>query len=391
MPERLFAQKYDCCGCEACMNACPKGIIEMVADAEGFMYPHVVHPESCINCGRCEKVCPIKNACDVPDFRERAIAGYSHNQNEIKSSASGSLGTAIAKGFIRQGGIVYGVSYTDDCMGAEYRRATTIDELEAFRTSKYIQSRKNDTFKQVQDDLKAGAKVLFIGLPCDTYALQLFLGKTYESLYICALICHGPTSPLVHRQYIQKLTDGRNSGVRSFSVRYKKEGWKPYYIRAVFENGQEHLEQFAESTYGVAFLYLKRPSCNTCPVKRSKIHSDITIGDYHLAAGGQFKPYNPDGVSSAFVHTDKGEYLANIAEDFLIEEIPVKNALYSEAYHRAIPARRNRDEFGNALSTKGLDTACSLKSVRAIERELAQKAWIRKQGAKVKKLILGNK
>ncbi|MPM42326.1 hypothetical protein SDC9_88991 [bioreactor metagenome] len=185
--------------------------------------------------------------------------------------------------------------------------------------------------------------------------------------------------------------NGQRGNIKEFSVRYKKEGWKPYYIKAAFEDGYEHLEKFAESTYGVAFLYLKRPSCNVCPIKRSKIHSDITIGDYHLAAGGQFRPYNPDGVSSAFVHTEKGGYLVSIADNFLIEDIPVRNALYSEAYHRAIPARRNRDEFGKALYTQGLDAACSLKSIKAIERELSRKAWIRKQGAKVKKMILGNK
>lgn len=391
MSVRLFSNKSECCGCEACVNACPQSIIEMEADNEGFMYPHVAHAELCINCGRCEKVCPIKNVADVEGFKERAIAGYSHDQIEIKNSASGSLGTAIAKGFINQGGVVYGVSYTGNCKGAEYRKASTLAELEDFRTSKYIQSKKADTFQRVQGDLKAGIKVLFIGLPCVAYALQLYLGRTYENLFVCALICHGPTSPLVHRQYVEKLIDKYKSGVTEFSVRYKKDGWKPYYIRAAFENGQEHLEKFAESTYGVAFLYLKRPSCNTCPIKRTKIHADITIGDYHLASGGQFKPYNSDGVSSAFIHTVKGEYLASIADNFFVEEIPVKNALYSEAYHRAIPARRNREEFGRTLSSQGLDAACALRSVKAVENELARKAWVKRQGAKVKKLLLGRK
>ena len=29
MPDQLYQKKNECCGCEACMNACPKGIIEM--------------------------------------------------------------------------------------------------------------------------------------------------------------------------------------------------------------------------------------------------------------------------------------------------------------------------------------------------------------------------
>ena len=147
-------------------------------------------------------------------------------------------------------------------------------------------------FLRVQADLDGGKKVLFIGLPCDSYALQLYLNKKYDNLYVCALICHGPTSPLVHKQFVQQLIDKHKCEVDEFSVRYKKEGWKPYYIRARLRNGYEHLEKFSESTYGIAFLYMKRPACNTCPIKRTKIHSDITIGDYHLAAGGLVEPEN---------------------------------------------------------------------------------------------------
>ena len=391
MPDQLYRKKSECCGCEACANVCPRGIIAMESDAEGFFYPKVTNPKECINCHRCENVCPIKNVSEVPNFQEKAIAGYSLSQAEIKSSASGSLGTAIAKGFIKQGGVVYGVAYTNDCLGIEYRRADTEAELEQFRTSKYAQSRKLGIFQKVKEDLNGGRKVLFIGLPCDSYALQLYLGKQYENLFICTLICHGITSPLVHVQYVQNLLNEQNCDLEEFSVRYKKEGWKPYYIRAKFSNGYERLEKFVGSEYGVAFLYMKRPSCNVCPIKRSKIHSDITIGDYHLAAGGQFKPYNSDGVSSAFVHTEKGDHLVSIADNFLAEDIPVKNALYSEAYYKAIPAKANRAEFGKTIARKGLTAAVSLKSIKMIDKIDEMKHTLRAGGAKVKKLILGRK
>lgn len=391
MSNQLYQKKSECCGCEACTNVCPKGIIEMEPDNEGFFYPRVTNPEKCINCYQCKKVCPLKNVSEVQGFREKAVAGYSLLQDEIKASASGSLATAIAKGFINQGGVVYGVAYTDDYLGIEYKCAITLGELEQFRTSKYAQSRKKDVFFRVKTDLDEGKKVLFIGLPCDSYALQLYLNKKYDNLFVCALICHGPTSPLVHRLYVQKLINKQDGKINFFSVRYKKEGWKPYYILAGFDNGYEHLEKFAESTYGVAFLYLKRLSCNTCPIKRSKIHSDITIGDYHLASDGQVQPYNKDGVSSAFIHTEKGSYLLSIADRFQAEEISVKNALYSEAYYRAIPARKNRTEFGKVISTEGLDAACRLKSIKSIERELARKDWARRQGAKIKKLLFGKR
>jgi formate hydrogenlyase subunit 6/NADH:ubiquinone oxidoreductase subunit I len=41
-----FNSKQDCCGCEACAQVCPSGIISMQMDDEGFRYP-VVDRERC--------------------------------------------------------------------------------------------------------------------------------------------------------------------------------------------------------------------------------------------------------------------------------------------------------------------------------------------------------
>ena len=52
--------KEDCCGCWACVQRCPKQCISMKEDEEGFLYPHVDSTQ-CVNCGLCEKVCPVIN------------------------------------------------------------------------------------------------------------------------------------------------------------------------------------------------------------------------------------------------------------------------------------------------------------------------------------------
>ena len=37
----LFADDSECCGCGACVVACPKGAISMVPNRYGFLYPKI--------------------------------------------------------------------------------------------------------------------------------------------------------------------------------------------------------------------------------------------------------------------------------------------------------------------------------------------------------------
>ena len=50
--------KKDCCGCSACVQKCPKQCISLKEDNEGFLYPEV-DKVTCIDCGLCEKMCPV--------------------------------------------------------------------------------------------------------------------------------------------------------------------------------------------------------------------------------------------------------------------------------------------------------------------------------------------
>lgn len=76
-------KKEDCCGCNACMNICPKQCIEMISDKEGFLYP-VIDKDKCMDCGLCEKACPIQ-------YMKNAIAKKTclvqHTDNDITGTA----------------------------------------------------------------------------------------------------------------------------------------------------------------------------------------------------------------------------------------------------------------------------------------------------------------
>ena len=61
--------KSQCCGCNACVQRCPKQCIAMCEDEEGFLYPEV-DEAICIDCGLCENVCPVINHASPPNSHQ---------------------------------------------------------------------------------------------------------------------------------------------------------------------------------------------------------------------------------------------------------------------------------------------------------------------------------
>lgn len=55
----LFADDSECCGCGACVVACPKGAISMVPNRYGFLYPKIAEA-TCVRCGKCLGVCAFR-------------------------------------------------------------------------------------------------------------------------------------------------------------------------------------------------------------------------------------------------------------------------------------------------------------------------------------------
>ena len=353
--------KTSCCGCSACCIACPQNIIHLTPDTEGFLYPLITKEDTCIHCGKCEKVCPIINidSIQIPTHNQKTYAGFVRETANLQKSASGGIASAVSRKIIREGGVVYGVAYTPDFTRAEFRKAETLDKIEAFRSSKYIQADKSDIYLDVKSSLESGRTVLFIGLPCEIGGLKCFLRKEYENLTTAELICHGPTSPKVAEEFVHSLERKYQNRVVSFNVRYKKDGkWTPPYLRAEFETGEVFLEQFYSTDYGRAFGLFSRPSCYSCVYKGDRRVADITLGDYWgCTETDSF--YNPGGVSAIFVHTEKGAALLEGVCDVELMETEFKDAAKGNPMLFSSKTKSlQREVFAEVFAEKGLSAAC---------------------------------
>lgn len=199
--------KHDCCGCSACVSRCPKQCINMCEDSKGFLYPQV-DKESCIDCGICEKVCPMLNKPEAKEPQHEYAVQNSNEKVRITSS-SGGVFSSIATGVLNEGGVVFGAAFDEEWKVCHIG-IDTKEELSLLQGSKYVQSHIGDAFPRVEQLLKRGVKVLFSGTPCQIAGLKRYLRKEYNNLFTVDVICHGVPSPKVWREYLKSLARSEN-------------------------------------------------------------------------------------------------------------------------------------------------------------------------------------
>ena len=365
----------------------------MCEDEQGFLYPQIIHEDECINCKRCLSVCPSKAPGRPSQKVISSVGGFINDADVVKGSSSGGFATAISKAFVRGGGVVYGVRYSEDYRAIVYGRADSVKELQQFRTSKYAQAHKNGVYNDVQNDIKEGRRVLFIGLPCEVSALYHFVKNT-DNLFTISLICHGPTSQKVHRQfcdYIAKEEGGDT--LNCFSMRYKKDGWKPYYLLAKFNNGAEYIREFNKTDYDIAFKYMKRPSCSVCKYKLNNnefgIVADLVLGDYHAVSKNSCQ-YNQWGVSQASCMTEKGTQLLDlIKSEAKYSPIAYEEIVSTNIALRAPVAQKNHHgDFVRKFIAAGLHDAAHLPAIQFSMKKAKTIRNIKRFLVRIRRLVL---
>ena len=325
-------EKAECCGCNACGDACPKGAISYAVDNEGFWYPEV-NKEVCIDCGLCDKVCPCVTECESKKNNKTEPDCYATEHKSIEvvfQSTTGGMFSALADVIYAEKGYVGGAIHNDD-FSVSHFLSHKREDLAKLRRSKDLQSNAEGFYKAVKNALDTGNKVLVCGVPCQIAGLLNYLQKDYENLITVDLICAGVNSPLVWRKYLDYIEEINGSKIVWTENKSKEYGWKNLTQKFVFEDGNEFFDTRKTSLFTQGYieshLYC-RPSCYECKFKGFPRVADITIGDYWGISNYSRDHESDMGTNLVLVNSQKGEmFFAKAKRRVNYEKTPLDWAL----------------------------------------------------------------
>ncbi len=296
----------------------------------------------------CERVCPVLNK--TKEFLDKPVTYGAKNKNEEirKNSSSGGVFYPLAENVIANNGVVFGAKFNDE-FEVIHSYAQTIEEVKAFCTSKYVQSRIGESFKECKKFLEQNRLVLFTGTPCQINGLKSFLQKDYENLICMDFICHGTPSPKFWKLYKNYREKKSASRIVKTSFRHKNYGWMRYSMSFSFANDIEYLCTLDKDPYLQIFLkdYCLRNSCYDCASKGFRRASDITVADFWGIKELYPEHFDDKGVSLVFVNTQKGKNIIQSVEQKL-ELFPAdfeKATKYNPSYSKSVLMPKQREKF----------------------------------------------
>lgn len=368
----------------------------MQVDVEGFLSP-VVDASKCVECGLCEKACPVLNPPKLARVETPTVcACWNNDADERLLSSSGGMFSVYAKYILRNDGVVFGAVY-DETNKIVYAKAENVEALAKLRSSKYAQADPGLVYREVLAELKKGRQVLFTGTPCLVGGLNSFLGKPYENLFTCDLICHGAPSPTLFRKWLDRLETKCGGKIVALNLRGKSEGTL-HWVTAEFDGAPAMRVRWSEPICDyVAKLFIigvcLRSSCGRCAFVKFPRQGDITLGDF-WGLGAKTPFAYPDelknGVSVNLINSEQGERLvAACKNDATWIERDLEEALAGNPnLHRPSTLHPKRDAFVRDSVALDYETL-TRKYRRCFTPTLTQK--IRRLRRRVVRRILGKK
>ena len=346
-----ICESINCTGCSLCVVECPVNCIVMQPHYLGHLHP-VIDGSKCIDCLKCQKVCPALNRAEGK-YPEYAYAAWAKDRREYSSSTSGGVASILSQYYINSGGVVYGCFF-DENLILRHARVTNSKKLQPLKGSKYVQSSIEHVLPEIRKDVKNQLSVLFIGTPCQIAAVRnLFNNKDPDNLLLVDLICHGVPSNAFLIEYIEKHL--KITGVRQVNFRISRA----YCLQIFTDDGLMYESNLWKDRYKDLFYnmfidgFSFRDSCYSCPYSAPNRISDITIGDFWGL--GKSKPWlennDDDGISVILPITNKGNQTTEkIREELNIFQRPVEEAINGNHNLKSPQKKGRRIKVFRALS-----------------------------------------
>lgn len=328
----------NCYGCGVCTVACPRSIVQLHLNGNGF-YEASVCNESCIQCGLCLQVCAFVH-------KERAIksvpliswAAWSNDEEIRRGCSSGGIGFEIGKQLIEKGYKAIGCRYDVKNQRAEHFIASTVDEFIPSIGSKYIQSYTASAFK----DIDFSKRYLVVGTPCQIDSFRRLIQKRHceDNFVLMDFFCHCVPSMLAWNAYV-RMVESKIGQLSYVSWRNKfQHGWHDSWIMGIDGSNldtvnvvnitpnplAEHSPVYqSKKSQGDLFYKLflgdvcMGPQCEKdCKYKYDQSSADIRVGDMW----GKTYQGEEKGVSALIAFTEKGCKVVNNLHDVTLVEHP---------------------------------------------------------------------
>ncbi len=373
---------HPCSSCGLCVAACPVRAIGWNHNDEGFYRP-AIDIGKCTDCGTCLKVCyKFLEAGPVFEntFKNKPVyAAWSKNEKTLSSCTSGGIGYELASHYHRKGYSVCGVVFDEASETCKHIIANGLEDLEAIKGSKYLQSDTTLAFSSFKKD----EKYVVIGTPCQIYGLRKFIRlKNWEENFILIdLFCHGTPSYNLWKKYKEYICAKERLDKDLSEVRFRSKKlstWHTSAMSIVDKNRKEYLcaDGARNDLFFKFFLNdsCLNDSCGRCQLRLDNCSSDIRIADFW---GKKYRD-NTAGVTLVVINTEKGKSAWVEMDGLEAEECKFEDLELSQ------PVRFNKQ---NRKRKKILAELCGDKPLDAIYHRYFRKTLVRKWLSFVKRLV----
>ncbi len=346
----MLVCESNCTACGACKNICPTDSVFYHYDLFGVKKADIDN-EKCLHCDQCKKTCPI---IDRPEgnLSFKCYAAWSLDTEVRNQSASGGLATEMYKYAAQNGWWFVGTIFDDEknCVYDMER-----NDPYKFYGSKYTYSDTKNIFREIEEKLKMGEHVLFIGLPCHVAALKKYMEQKHldSSLVLSVdLVCHGVVPEDYLKSHISYIENRK--GIKAEHISFRDpESYTYTFTFALRNSGKVFYRKKANRNdlyqigYHKGIIY--RDNCYNCCFANEKRQGDLTLADFGGVGSVEKCEYDNKNVSCVLANTQRRDSFLNAIhskQSIFMEERPINEEYSSEArLHTPTPLSAERSAF----------------------------------------------